>query len=224
MPTQPYFNEAAKRVPGNTTVIGTSLGWKTPGLLGWQAKIFKEQMCEACLKKLVSPNEYRDSAADAGTLCHAMIEADIKNQPMPDMSKFSPEIVAKAETGFLNYLEWKLGTKLDLLTMETPVVSEKYQYGTTIDIIARTNGKTCIVEVKSSNAIYEEYLIQVSAQRQAWNENYPDKPIEGVHLLKVNKETAAFAHLFWGELPGCFEAFLDLRDLYDRKKQLKSLL
>ena len=216
MPTQDYRNAKGERVPGNTTVIGSNLGWSKQGLMYWawqQGKDGKDF------------RQTRDDAADAGTLCHAMIEDDIKGtREAPKLGKLSDEIIAKAETGFLNYLEWKQGIRLELITMEVPLLSEKYQYGTTVDIIAKANNRVCIVECKTSNSVYEDYLIQLSAQKAAWNENHADSKIEGMHLLKVNKETAAFTHHFWGELPGCFEAFLDLRDLHDRKKQIKKLM
>jgi hypothetical protein len=215
VPTQEYRNAKGERIPGNTTVISQNLGWSKQPLLYWAWKQGKDGK---------DFRETRDFAADAGTLAHAMIEADIKNLPPPDTSKYAPEIVEKAETGYLNFMEWKLGIRLVLLTMEVPVVSEKYQYGTTIDIVARANARTCIIECKTSNNIYDEYLIQLSAQKQAWDENHPDDPICGMHVLKVNKESGAFQHNFWESLPGAFEAFRDLRDLHDRKKQLKALM
>jgi len=214
MPTQDYRIDGEK-IPGNTTIISGSLGWNKQQLMYWAWK----QGCEG-----KNFRETRDDAATAGTLCHLLIEADIKNLPMPDMSKYPQAIVDKAEAGMVNYLEWKLGIRLELKNMEVPLISHKHRYGTTVDVVASANGKTCIVEVKSSNDVYTDYLIQLAAQKAAWDENYPDDPIRGMHILKVHKENASFAHYYFGELPGCFEAFLDLRDLHDRKKQLEKLL
>jgi hypothetical protein len=222
-PTQDYRIDGEK-IPGNTTVIGQNLGWKTPGLMGWQKKIIKAQMCPTCLSNFKDPNKIKDDAADAGTLAHLLIEHDIKNLAAPDISKYPKDIIDKAETGFLNYLAWKEGIRFILKNMEVPLISHKYRYGTTVDVVALANGKTCLVECKTSNDIYTDFLIQLAAQKAAWDENYPDDPICGVHILKVHKEHASFSHHYFGELPGCFEAFLDLRDLHDRKKQLEKLL
>lgn len=238
MPTADYRNAKGERIPGNTTVISSNLGWSKNGLMYWawqqgrDGKDFRQT---------------RDSAADAGTLCHAMIEHDIKNLPPINMGEYAEsllakaaknfvnplgadpaktveDLISKAETGFLNYLEWKQGVRLVLKTMEVPLISERHQYGTTVDVVADANGKTCFVECKTSNDIYTDYLIQVAAQKAAWDENYPDDPIRGMHILKVHKENASFAHYYFGELPGCFDAFLCLRKLHDFKKSLERLL
>ena len=69
MPTADYKNAKGVRIPGNTTVINGNLGWSKNGLMYWaweqgrNGKDFRQS---------------RDDAADAGTLAHALIEADIK--------------------------------------------------------------------------------------------------------------------------------------------------
>lgn len=215
MPTQDYRNEKDEKIPGNTTVIGSNLGWSKGALMYWAWKEGKEGR---------DFRQTRDTAADAGTLCHAMIEADIKGKPLPPPAvAYPPGVVAKAETGFLNFLEWKKMYGLKLITMEVPLVSEKYQFGTTIDILAEVAGKRSIVECKTSNDVYEDMLIQMAAQREAWDENHPTEKIQSLHLLKVNKEVAAFSHHFWDNLDVGWQAFVALRELHDLHKTLKKL-
>jgi hypothetical protein len=214
MPTQQYVNSKGERIPGNTTIIGSNLGWNKQALIYWGWSQGKAGL---------DFRQTRDAAADAGTLAHAMIESWIKGQPF-DKEKYAKELIDIAETGFLNYLEWADQVHFEPITMEVPLISEKYQFGTTIDILAKVSGKLSIVECKTSNDIYEDFLIQMSAQRVAWDENHPDELIQALHLLRVNKEHASFTHSYYDALPGAFEAFLDLRDLHDRKKQLKKLL
>jgi|SRR5689334_2414676 len=215
MPTQEYHNQAGKRIPGNTTVISTNLGWSKPGLMYWawqQGKDGKDF------------RESRDAAADAGTLAHAMIEADIKGRPLPRVE--NPDIMSKAEAAYLNFLEWKGMVKFELLTMEVPCVSEGLQFGTTIDVLALVgeNKRRSVVEVKTSNAVYEDMLIQMAAQKCAWDECHPSEPIEEFHLLKLGKEEATFSHHYFHALPLGLEAFKHLRELHDMKKKLKALI
>ena len=215
MPTQDYHNKTGQRIPGNTTVISTNLGWSKGGLMYWawqqgrDGKDFRES---------------RDAAADAGTLAHAMIEADIKGQPLPRLE--NPVLMAKAETAYLNFLQWKKILHFDLITMEVPCISEELQYGTTIDILAFVGEprRRSVVEVKTSNAVYEDMLIQMAAQKFAWDECHPNEPIEEFHLLKLGKEEATFAHHYWHALPLGLEAFKHLRGLHDMKKKLKALI
>ncbi len=214
MPTQDYKNAKGERIPGNTTIIGSNLGWNKQGLMYWawdqgrNGKDFRQS---------------RDEAADAGTLAHAMVETDIKGKQVSPAPSLPPDIIAKAETGFLNYLEWKKMYGLELIDMEIPLVSEEYQYGTMIDILACVAGKRSIVEVKTSNDIYEDMLIQIAAQKYAWNENHPQEKIEALHLLKLNKEVGAFSHHYWDSLDSGWQAFICLRELHDLHKELKKL-
>jgi len=135
-----------------------------------------------------------------------------------------PEIIGKAENGFLNYLEWKRGANLEVVKSEVPLISEKHRYGGTIDCIAFIRDKRTLLDWKCSNSVYEDYMIQIKSYGELWTENFPDQPIEGGYdLLRISKEEGAFAHYHWDALPGCFEAFLHLRDLYDLKAQLKKL-
>ena len=112
---------------------------------------------------------------------------------------------------------------LKLIDMEIPLISEAYQFGTTIDILAEVAGKRSIVECKTSNDIYEDMLIQMAAQREAWNETHPEEKIEALHLLKVNKEVGAFSHHYWDALDVGWQAFICLRELHDLHRELKKL-
>jgi len=217
VPTQIYKLKDGTIVSGNTTIIGSNLGWKTGGLTYWacaQGQKYPNLPTHEAL------NLARDAAADAGTVCHMMIECSIKDKKF-ETKDIKREILSLAETGFLNYLEWKEMVHLEPFTMEAAEVSEKYGYGTTIDILARVNKKRSIVEIKTSNDVYEDMLIQVAAQKQVWDENHPDQKIEALHLLKLNKESASFSHHYWNALPEAFEAFLHLLELHKLHKILK---
>jgi hypothetical protein len=96
MPTREYRNAAGELIPGNTTVIGSNLGWNKQPLMYWAWAEGRDG---------TNFRESRESAADAGTLAHAMIESDIKDRGLPDLSKYPAETAKKAETGFLNRLE-----------------------------------------------------------------------------------------------------------------------
>src|SRR5262245_23665765 len=127
MPTQDYRNAKGERVSGNTTIINTNLGWSKGGLMHWawqQGKDGKDF------------RESRDAAADAGTVCHAMVEATVKLKEHALIpAGLDKEIIAKAEAGYLNFLEWRDMVKLDLRDMEVPCISEEWQFGTTVDLV-----------------------------------------------------------------------------------------
>jgi len=219
MPTQIYKTKDGKKVPGVTTTI-SQLGWSKQPLMYWACSQGQKYPDLPTYEAL---NKERDAAADAGTVSHEMIDCDLKGNEF-DSSKYSAEILSKAETGFLNYLEWKRGANLKVVASETPLVSEMYLYGGTIDCLAIIRDRLTLLDWKTSNAVYEDHLIQIAAYAVLWEENFIDQPIKGgFDLLRISKETGAFTHYHWDSLPECFKAFLHLRDLYNIKTTLKKL-
>jgi len=173
MPTNNYFNSKGDKLPGNTTVIGSNLGWSKNALVYW---------AWAQGKQGLDFRQTRDAAADIGTVAHEMCECDIKGTKLD--AKYSADLVASATPAFENFLEWKSMVKFELLDMEVMCISEILQVGTTVDIVSRVNGKRSLTEIKTSNAVHEDYLIQMACQKQCWDETFPDKPIEEFHLLR----------------------------------------
>jgi len=137
------------RVPGCTTVTGQL---NKPALIGWANRLGLEG---------VDATKYRDQAAEIGTLAHHMIECDLKGKE-PDTSDYSKNQIGDAETCFLKYLDWKSQYDIEPLWLEEPMVSEKHRYGGTPDIPCRLNGIPALLDIKTSDGIYKEYLYQVA--------------------------------------------------------------
>jgi len=237
VPTIPYKNARGERISGGTTVIGSNLGWKTTPLMIWrenqdiQAAItvfanfnndpetldtFSRMLREEITKK-------KEEAPTAGTIAHYLIECDLKRED-PDVSKYPKETVDLAETSFLNYLEWRLSVDFEVIAVEPHLVSEKYQFGTTPDCIAKIKNKPSIFEWKAGG-IYEDYLLQLAEQKVIWEENNPNVLITGgFHLLEINKDTAAFVHHWWQALPEAWEAYEHCLKLHGLRKILKKQL
>lgn len=218
MPRIDYRNSKGEKVSGVTTILGSNLGWSKQPLMYWA---WKEGTEGRDFKKTA------ELAATAGTICHAFMDADIKGLPSPTFPEVNKEIIEKAETGFINYLQWKDTHKLKMVASETSIVVEKggLEFGATLDCIAEVNGHLSLFDWKTSNAIYEDYLSQVAAYKYAWEFKYPDKPLTGgIHLLKINKETAAFTHHWWQVLPEAWEAFECCLKLHNLRKVLKKQL
>ena len=209
MPTKPYKNEANKRVPSVTTVI--SRFKDSGGLIHWAWQ------CGADGKDYRTE---RDAAADAGTVAHAMVECDIRSTPF-DPSPYGEEILAPASLAFEAYLEWKDQTHLKPVATEVSMVSERYQCGGTLDTML-VNGKLALGDWKTSNAVYQDHLIQLAAYGAFWEEAYPDQPITGgYHLLRFSRGHGDFSHHYYGNLDEALEAFGLMRQLYDLCAGLK---
>ena len=212
MPTQDYKVDG-KRVSGVTTIISGNLGWNRQQLMYWAWEQGREG------------KDYRktsEAAASAGTIAHAMIEAELKGvqftQQIP--SGTESEILSKAETAYLAWLEWKGLVDFQLLGSEVSLVSVKHGFGGTIDVAA-VKKRPCILDLKTSGGVYPDHLIQLAAYGELWNENHPEQKIEGYYLLRLGKEDGSFHYHYWPSLPTAWEAFLCLLRLHELKKKIK---
>lgn len=210
-PREGYFLKDGTRVPGTTTVIGR---FKDSGALiywAWQQG-----------KAGLDYRETSKAAADAGTIAHAMVEASIKGEPAPSFPDASVDVIAKAVSAFGAYSTWAAQSKLEFLETEPRLVSEAYRFGGTPDAIGYLNGELCMLDWKTSNSVYADYLLQLAAYRVLWEENRPGYPIKGgFHLCRFAKEHGDFAHHYYPDLADAWQQFLLFRRAYDLDKVLR---
>ena len=190
-----------KRVKSVTTLINLHLGWSKQPLLMWTRK--------HCLKGDDSMAIMKE-AGRIGTLAHKMIEEFTKGGVV-NLDGYTPNEISQAKTAYYGFYNWFANNNVNFRETEMKLVSEKYGFGGTFDAVAIVNEKLVLIDFKSSNAVHDEFLIQLAAYRQLWNEhidqkytveNTPaakDKPqllesrkkmwkIKGAILLKLDKE------------------------------------
>ena len=203
-----YLKDGKTKVPSVTTILGRFK--ESGGLIHWAWKLGMEGK---------DYREERDSAASAGTMAHEAVESWIHgNQPV---FEGEASICDRAKKSFEAFLEWTNQTQLKVDKTEIPLVSEVHKFGGTPDAFT-IRGERAVLDWKSSNGLYPEYLVQIAAYGKLWEENNPnDKIVGGFHLLRFDKQYADFHHHYWAELDSAWEAFLHLRALYDLDKELK---
>lgn len=212
MPTQPYRTKDGKRVPGVTTII--SKFKDSGGLIHWAWDLGMQG---------IDYRERRDKAADSGTLAHAMVEAYIRGGSA-DVTGVPDDVLSKATKAYEAFLEWSNGSKLQPKETELALVSEKYRFGGCLDSML-VNGKLSLGDWKTSNDVYDEYLVQLAGYSILWLENYPDRPLDGgYHLLRFGKLGGEFAHYWWSydnpRMVAARQLFLLYRRAYDLKADL----
>ena len=214
-PTGGYKNAAGKRVLGVTTVIGRFKD--SGGLMYWafnQGKAAERGEIEKLYDK-------RDEAAESGTLAHSMVEAHINGTSI-STDEYPDETVQEAMNAFEAYRSWESMTKLKIVEQEMPLVSEEYQFGGCPDAIGEINGELCLVDWKTSNSVYQDYLIQLAAYKQLWEENNPDRLLTGgFHLCRFAKSNGDFAHHYYPKLDEAWEQFQLFLKAYQIDKILK---
>lgn len=213
-PKKGYFLADGSRVPGTTTILGR---FKDSGpLIRWawnEGREGRELYIE------------RDKAGEIGTAAHAMVEASIRNldpEGCGELAALDEDGKRKARNAFGMYETWASMSKLEIVEQEMMLVSERYRFGGTPDAIGRIGGELCLVDWKTSNGIYSDYLLQVAAYRLLWEENNPEQPLTGgFHLCRFSKEHGDFAHHYFSELDDAREMFIHLRNAYEFDKTLK---
>jgi hypothetical protein len=205
-----YKNAAGVKLPSVTTII--SKFKEAGGLIHWSWQLGMEGK---------DYRKVRDDAANAGTLAHSMVEADIRGLGPPDLSGFDNDTYLKATSSFEAYKEWRNQTNLKPEQTEVSMICECHQFGGTLDTIM-VQGRRSLGDWKTSNSVYPEYMIQLAAYRHLWEVNNPDKPIDGgFHLLRFSKAGGDFTHHFWPNLDEAWEAFCHMRELYNLMSKLK---
>lgn len=220
-PASGYYNAAGEKVPGTTTIIGRFK--ESGGLIQWAYKSGREHERLVAQGKPAPRHLYDvvQAAADAGTMAHDMIEASILGVEYTPPAATPPEIATKAVNAYQQFLEWREQTGIAIVATERAYVSEALQFGGTVDAIGRDmKGRIVLLDWKTSNAVYSDMLIQLAAYALLLEECDPECTPRGFHLLRVAKESADFAHHYYGELEDAKEQFKLLRRAYDIDKRL----
>jgi len=205
-----YRNKKGERLPSVTTVI--SKFKESGGLIHWAWDLGMQG---------IDYRKVRDDAANAGSLVHSLVEAEIRGKSVILPSDIDEETKQKVSNAYNAYSEWRDQTKLKPEHTEVSLTCDCHQTGGTLDTIL-VQGKRSLGDWKTSNSIYMDYLIQLAAYKHLWEVNHPDQPIEGgFHLLRFSKESADFTHHYWSELDQAWQAFEHMRALYDLVNNLK---
>lgn len=194
------------RVPGVTTVINSVLA--KPALIHWAWDLGT---------KNIDYRKFRDDKADIGSLTHYFILCHLKNEE-PNTDDYTANQIDRAENSLLSFFEWEQNYPLEPILIEIPLVSERYKFGGTPDILAKINGDNCLVDVKTGKAIYLEYLYQLAAYKLLLEEhNYK---VDSARILNIPRtEDESFLDKKVGNLEKEKEIFLHCLAIYNLRKQ-----
>ena len=187
-----YKNKSGKRLKSVTTLINAHLGWSKGALIGWTRK--------HCLKGDDSMAIMKE-AGRVGTLAHKMIEQFIKGGVV-NLDNYSASEISKAKTAYYGYYQWFKDNDVKFLETEMKLVSEKYGYGGTFDAVgiigSGLSEKLVILDWKTSNAVYDEFLVQLAAYRQLWLEHIDQKyTVENTPAAKDNPQVLELRKKMW---------------------------
>ena len=189
---QKYFNEAGEKVPSSTQALGIIgipalpyAAWK----LGTEGKDYKVV--------------WKDLAT-IGTLTHKMCFArDTKGKV--DLSIYTQRQIDYAGICFDKYLDWERQHTIKIIRLEYASVSERYQFGGTLDKLCILDDIPTLVDYKTGKKFYRSMFYQGASYKKLVQENklgkvkdfvvlrFGRKPEEGFEVWKATKEEMKFA-------------------------------
>lgn len=176
----------------------------------------------------------KEDAAEVGRLAHDWLERLIKSM-LESKSEKTEEILAnfpadeRAANCDVAALDWMHQHNVRWIATERKVFSKLYRYAGTMDGLALVdscdNPLCCpskytdhlsLIDWKSSNHLYIEYLFQTAAYKAAYEEEFPEQKIIDRWILRLGKEDGEFDPWYLG--PETFEidlyGFLTCQRLY----------
>jgi hypothetical protein len=136
-------------------------------------------------------DEIRDNAGRRGSTVHQLTEdydhgmectlLDVNGKPKYSLEEWNM---------FERYVEFSENHKPEHIMIEQTIVSNKLKFAGTLDRVCIIDGKRYLLDIKTSNGIYNSYWLQLAAYKELYLGIAEDMaPIEGVAILWLNAKT-----------------------------------
>lgn len=212
-----YYTKDRQRVPSVTTII-KHIETDNEGLLRWAHRLGTEG---------VPLEQAREQAAGVGSIVHAAIEADLKQEPPLDLSGVDEESRRQVDASMAAWKLWRETSGMTaVLDSESSLVSEELRFGGTMDAVLVVQGRRVLFDFKTGARLYPKDLVQIAGYGLLWDEHHPAATVEQFTLLRLDKESAGFTwkHLSAEQLAPAFEAFRQARALYDLARTITKMV
>jgi len=202
------------RIPGTTTITGRYK--ESGGLMFWACKQGQKY-------PNLPPREamYGEKAAEVGTAVHTMVEVHNKGGAADITGVWTDGQRQQIQSGFDAYLAWERMTRLKITHQEIPLVSIKHLFGGCPDAVGEIEGQPCLLDWKTSNSVYSDYLLQLAAYGHLCEHGVRvdnGRPlgirVGGFHLCRFSKLNGDFSHHYYPSLDLEWEQFKLLRRAY----------
>ena len=158
-------------------------------------------------------------AGDIGTRVHHWIECENTNKPLPNVTE-------DMKSSLDAYQTWKKDVGITIMVAEQVVYSHEYRFAGTLDALGVTpEGKRVLLDYKTSNGIYDETALQLSAYAAAEHEMSGGDLIDEAWCLRLPKDGKGFeARMVSNTWNVFFDAFLPAVKLYQALNKNKAQL
>lgn len=204
-------------------------------LVTYIAEMTLEAFEKICLEAKSAPRDKLEEAGDVGHMAHTWLEYFIKAVIARDVQQQQYKLAnmpadERARNCVMAALGWMKTHNVRWIETERKIYSKKYSYAGTMDGLAIVDScddplcrgcagevfkdRLSIIDWKSSNYLYIEYLYQTAAYEAAYEEEFGVE-VEDRWILRLGKEDGEFDpwHTTEGDFQEDFEGFLDALSL-----------
>ena len=133
----------------------------------------------------------RDEAGRRGSIVHSLTEQYDAGEEV-NLLDNGGNIGYKLQewSMFERYVEFRNNHPLDIIHSEFNIISPKLGFAGTIDRIIQINGENILVDIKTSNTVYDYYWLQLAAYKKLMQEHYQSfNVVDKVAVLWLNAKT-----------------------------------
>lgn len=173
----------------DTRFYGTSTGGYVPSVTTILEAYPKDASYFQWLKQVGSDADtIRDEAGKRGSIVHELTERYDSGEVVSYINEAGKPLYKLLEWSmFERYVDFSINHKPTIDLMELHMVSEQLGYAGTLDRVMQIEGKSYLIDIKTSNSIYPSYWLQLAAYRQLLAEGGVN--VDGVGILWLNAKT-----------------------------------
>lgn len=170
-----YTTEGGRWVPSVTTILEAYP--KDYGYFKWLKEVGEDA------------DQIRDEAGRRGSIVHTLTERYDNGEEVSLLNNDGDISFKLNEWAmFERYIDFATRYPHDVMTVEQNIVSEDLGFAGTLDRIILMDGKRILVDIKTSNAIYPTYWLQLAAYRALLAEEMGEM-VDEVGILWLNAKT-----------------------------------
>lgn len=171
-----YITEQGNYVPSVTSILDCYP--KPAAFYDWLKKVGEDA------------DTIRDEAGERGSTVHNLTERFDGGEEvrlMDDNGFVSYKLIEWAM--FERYVEFRRRFPMEIIYTELNMSSDTFGFAGTLDRVVKFNGRILILDIKTSNSLYDHYWLQMAAYEKLLKEKQPGLPIDGYAVLWLNANT-----------------------------------
>ena len=139
-------------------------------------------------------DEIRDAAGKRGSSVHQLTEDYDQGIECTLLDEYGkPKYTLEEWAMFERYVEFSVNHKPEHLLVEQTFINSSLGFAGTIDRVCTIDGKTYVLDIKTSNGIYNSYWLQLAAYKELYHaaiDHTDAMPrVDGVAILWLNAKT-----------------------------------